>query len=149
MSLVSPQHEGSSRNRNWTHVSCTGRQILYHWATREALAHFLNYIVWFLTESVKSSLYILCFVFFWTRVKQYSSVYIYMYVEKKMVTHSSILACRIPWTEEPGGLQSKGSQRVGHDWVTNTHTYIYVSHFLFPLVCWWILRLFLCLGCCK
>ena len=30
-------------------------------------------------------------------------------------THSSILAWRIPWTEEPGGLQSKGSQRVGHD----------------------------------
>jgi len=32
-------------------------------------------------------------------------------------THSSILAWRIPWTEEPGGLQSKGSQRVGHDLV--------------------------------
>ena len=30
-------------------------------------------------------------------------------------THSSILAWRIPWTEEPGGLQSKGLQRVGHD----------------------------------
>ena len=30
-------------------------------------------------------------------------------------THSSILASRIPWTEEPGGLQSMGSQRVGHD----------------------------------
>ena len=37
-----------------------------------------------------------------------------------MATHSSILACRIPWTEEPGGLQSMGSQRVRHDWVTNT-----------------------------
>ena len=36
--------------------------------------------------------------------------------EKEMATHSSILACRIPWTEEPGGLQSMGSQRVGHDW---------------------------------
>ena len=32
-----------------------------------------------------------------------------------MATHSSILARRIPWTEEPGGLQSNGSQRVGHD----------------------------------
>ena len=40
-----------------------------------------------------------------------------------MVTHSSILAWRIAWTEEPGGLWSMGSQRVGHDWVTNTHTY--------------------------
>ena len=36
-------------------------------------------------------------------------------VEKEMATHSSILAWRIPWTEEPGGLQSMGSQRVGHD----------------------------------
>ena len=35
-----------------------------------------------------------------------------------METHSSILAWEIPWTEEPGGLQPTGSQRVGHDWVT-------------------------------
>ena len=34
---------------------------------------------------------------------------------KEMATHSSILAWRIAWTEEPGGLQSTGSQRVGHD----------------------------------
>ena len=38
-------------------------------------------------------------------------------VEKEMATHSSILAWRIPWIEEPGGLQSMGSQRVRHDWV--------------------------------
>ena len=36
-------------------------------------------------------------------------------LEEGMGTHSSILACRIPWTEEPGGLQSIGSHRVGHD----------------------------------
>ena len=36
-------------------------------------------------------------------------------LEKGMATHSSILAWRIPWTEEPGGLQTMGSQRVGHD----------------------------------
>ena len=36
-------------------------------------------------------------------------------LEKGMATHSSILACRIPWTEEPGRLQSIGSQRAGHD----------------------------------
>ena len=36
-------------------------------------------------------------------------------LEKEMATHSSILAGRIPWTEEPSGLQSMGSQRVGHD----------------------------------
>ena len=36
-------------------------------------------------------------------------------LEESMATHSSILAWRIPWTEEPGGLQSMGSQRVRHD----------------------------------
>ena len=46
-------------------------------------------------------------------------------LEEGMVTHSSILAWRIPWTEGPGGLQSLGSQRVGHDWSNSalTHTY--------------------------
>ena len=39
-------------------------------------------------------------------------------LEEGMATHSRILAWRIPWTEEPGGLQPKGSQRVGHDWVS-------------------------------
>ena len=39
-------------------------------------------------------------------------------LKKGTATHSSILAWRIPWTEEPGGLQSIKSQRVGHDWVT-------------------------------
>ena len=36
-------------------------------------------------------------------------------LEEEMATHSSILAWRIPWTEEPGRLQSEGSQRVGHN----------------------------------
>ena len=36
-------------------------------------------------------------------------------LEKEMATHSSTLAWKIPWTEEPGGLQSMGSLRVGHD----------------------------------
>ena len=36
-------------------------------------------------------------------------------LQKEMATHSSILAWKIPWTEEPGRLQSMGSQRVGHD----------------------------------
>ena len=36
-------------------------------------------------------------------------------LEKEMATHSSVLAWRIPWTDEPGGLQFMGSQSVGHD----------------------------------
>ena len=43
-------------------------------------------------------------------------------VNHRMAIHSSILAWRIPWTEEPGGLQSMGSQRVQHNWATNTTT---------------------------
>ena len=42
-------------------------------------------------------------------------------VEKAMAPHCSTLAWKIPWTEEPGRLQSMGSQRVGHDWATSLH----------------------------
>ena len=45
-------------------------------------------------------------------------------LEKGVASHSSILAWRIPWTEEPDGLQSMGSQRVGHDRVTSTFTFL-------------------------
>ena len=40
-------------------------------------------------------------------------------LEKEMATHSRTLAWKIPWIEKPGRLQSMGSQRVGHDWVTS------------------------------
>ena len=44
-------------------------------------------------------------------------------LEKGMATHSSILAWKIPWTEKPGGLHSMKSQRVRHNWTTNTSTF--------------------------
>ena len=54
-------------------------------------------------------------------------------LEKEMAIHSSILAWKIPWTEEPGRLQSMGSQRVSHDWATSLslscsciHMYIFM-----------------------
>ena len=46
-------------------------------------------------------------------------------LEKEMATHSRILPWRIPWTEEPGGLQSMVLQRVRHDWVTNSFTFTF------------------------
>ena len=53
-------------------------------------------------------------------------------LEKGMATHSCILAWRIPWAEKPGGLQSMGLQRGGHNRVTNTFNfklnYIYTKH---------------------
>ena len=51
-------------------------------------------------------------------------------LEKGMATHSSILAWRISWTEESGGLQSMGSQRVWQDWAANTITFQKVLSFL-------------------
>ena len=51
-----------------------------------------------------------------TRVRSLSWEYP---LEKEMATHSSTLAWKIPWTKEPGRLESMGSQRVGHDWATS------------------------------
>ena len=82
-------------------------------------------------------------------------------LEKEMATHSSILAWRIPWTEEPGGLQSMGLQRVGHNWATSLSgwdlCWVFVCLFVFPLMrkaewgsnpVWWWLGLYFCFVCC-
>ena len=62
-------------------------------------------------------------------------------LEKGMATYSSILAWRIPWTEEPGGLQSMGLQRVGHDWATFTfnsvlfwYTSVHTSYYTYIFI---------------
>ena len=59
-----------------------------------------------------------------------------------MATHSSILAWRIPWTEEPGELQSMGSQRVGHYWATEhivyrLYKYIYIYIYIHTYTLFW------------
>ena len=54
-------------------------------------------------------------------------------LDEGMATDSSILAWRIPWTEEPEGLQSVGSQRVGHDWSDLAHIHVYMNHFAVQL----------------
>ena len=48
-------------------------------------------------------------------------------LEKGMATHSSIFAWKIPWIEKPSGLESMQSQRVGHDWATNTLILLFES----------------------
>ena len=50
--------------------------------------------------------------------------------QEGMVTHSNILAWRIPWTEEPGRLESIGSQRVGHDSSDLAHTHTHTRSFV-------------------
>ena len=68
----------------------------------------------------------------YTSVKLPKFIQIYSYLcihsEKAMATHSSTLAWKIPWTEEPGRLQSMGSLRVRHDWATSLS--------LFPFMHW-------------
>ena len=66
-------------------------------------------------------------------------------LEEEMATHSSILAWRIPWTEEPGRPASMGSQRVGHDWSNYAFTHSSLSKqqtrlCLIKRLCWWYLR---------
>ena len=64
-------------------------------------------------------------------------------LEKEMATHFSILAWKIPWMEEPDMLQSKGLQRVGHDWVTSL-TYLLFLH----VFCSSFIRQITCLELC-
>ena len=61
------------------------------------------------------------------------SAFLHLYMttvtEWEMTTYSSILASKVPWTEEPGRLESMGSQRIGHDWANmHTHTHLWNHH---------------------
>ena len=56
---------------------------------------------------------------------QFSIIYM-LISEKAMAPHSSTLAWKIPWMEEPGGLQSMGSLRVGHDWATSLSLFTFM-----------------------
>ena len=87
----------SSQPRDQIHVSCIDRWILYHWATWEA------------PYNRQSS------------SKNIAHMSILQVLIKEMATHSSTVAWRIPWIEEPGRLQSMGLKRVRLDWVINFH----------------------------
>ena len=60
-----------------------------------------------------------------THMNDYTQYYI-LYSEKAMAPHTSTLAWKIPWTEEPGGLQSMGSLRVRHDWATSLSLFTFM-----------------------
>ena len=110
-----PFFRGSFWPRNWTHVSCTDRCILYHWATWETLLEpslsFIRIKVWKLVglpggSVLKES----CMQEMWVWSLGWEDP-----LEKEMAVHCSILAWGIPWTEKPSRPQSMGSQRVGHN----------------------------------
>ena len=85
-----------------------------------------NYVLWDLSETVQASLVVQtvkCLPAM--RETQVRSLGRKDPLEKEMATHFSTVAWRIPQTEEPGGLQSMGSQRVGDDWATSlSHRYV-------------------------
>ena len=98
--VAMPSFRGSFQPRDWTSVSCIDRWILYHWATCKA-PKFLLSVGLFCIQSPDKP-------------------------EKAMAPHSSTLAWKIPWTEEPGRLQSMGSLRVRHDWVTSLSRFTFM-----------------------
>ena len=112
--------KGSYPLRDRTHVSCVSyvsRQTLYHCATWEALSilhtiyYFIDTILWNgdlpSGSAVKNPP---AMQETWVQFLGWEDP-----LKKEMATDSSILAWRIPWTEDPGGLQSTGLQRVKHD----------------------------------
>ena len=70
----------------------------------------------------------------WTQLSDFIFALHFHALEKEMATHSSVLAWRTPGTGEPGGLQSKGLHRVGHDWSDLAAAYIQCRH----TIPWWL-----------
>ena len=103
----------SSQARDRTRVPCIERQFLNHWITREVPT-----ILFRLDAPVKIMAILVAQMvkrlpaMRETRVQSLACGDL---LEKEMATHSSIFVWKIPWTEEPGRLQSMGLQRVGHD----------------------------------
>ena len=109
----------SAPTRDWAHIPCIARQIVNHWTTREVLP--------------KEFLYETMNMFKWPlwQVKPLFSLgglsYIfYVFFTSSSAPHSSTLAWKIPWMEEPGRLQSMGSLRVGHDWATSLSLFTFM-----------------------
>ena len=69
-----------------------------------------------------------------TRLSNFTFTFHFHALEKKMATHSSVLAWRIPWKEEPGGLPSVGSHRVGHDWSDLASSCRFSNFIVLPLL---------------
>ena len=113
---------GSSQPRDQTQVSLITGRFFTIWATREALVRVNNAAMNMNITNIYGHAFLVA-----QRLKRLPAMqetWVWSLgwkdpLEKEMATHSSILAWRIPWMEEPGGLKSTGSQRVGHDWATS------------------------------
>ena len=86
------------------------------------LDFYLFLLDWLLFNHIRS---LSLMIFFTLKSALFNINIVTLALEKGMATHSSILAWIILWTEKPGGLQSIGLQRVGHDWKNFTRMYSY------------------------
>ena len=103
-----PFSRGSSQPRNRTQVSCIAGRFFTSWVTREAQEYWSSSLVAQMVKCLPAM-----------RDARVGSLGWEDPLEKEMATHSSTLAWRIPWMQEPGGLQAMGLQRVGHHWATS------------------------------
>ena len=127
-----PLSTGSSRPRDWTWVSHPVSRFFTSWATREAFLGNLSLTSVVLKTRVECHCSLMhtlgkhmgCFPHWITK-----TTFIQGYCvppEKAMAPHSSTLAWKIPWMEEPGRLQSMGSPRVGYDWATSFSLFFFM-----------------------
>ena len=72
----------------------------------------------------------------WTRLSDVTFTFYFHALEEEMATHSSVLAWRIPGTEEPGGLPSMGSHRVGHDWSDLAAAAAAAAQYYYDFICY-------------
>ena len=110
----------SFRPRDWTCVSYIpwiGRQILYHEWLLGSGKLFVTLL--FMFRVLENN-------FFSSSLQTLIIGLTHELLEKAMAPHSSILAWKTPWAQEPGRLQSTGSLRVGHDWVTSLSLFTFM-----------------------
>ena len=117
MNMHSVQGETSQNSLKYVHI-LKFEHIFKEYNSHKTLKDLSFHWLIILTLNLNTVLtHIACYI--GQRGKNWVSVY------SLMATHSSILAWKIPWTEERGRLQSMGSERVGHNWVTSlTHCYV-------------------------
>ena len=108
-------------NEHLSKCPIASESALCSWTFHTELNSFHHHFMTSLVAQLVKSLLVMREIWIWSLGRKDP-------LEKEMATYPSIPAWRIPWTEEPGGLQSVGLQRVGHDWVINLHFHFH-HHF--------------------
>ena len=141
--IAFPFSRGFSQPRDRTQVSCIAGGFFTNWPIKLSFVPFLFFPA--VQDPIRTSLVA-------QTVKRLPTMWESRVrslgrkdpLKKEMATHSSILAWKIPWAEDPGRLQSMGSQRVGHDWATSlTQAVCKVRAFIINLT--FLISLIICL----